>query len=159
MTELSFKVRGIPAPQGSKNAYVNKHTGRVNLVESAGDRLKAWRTSVHAAAILAATTARKKYDWKRPKGAVQVNVWFLMPRPKSHYRTGKYADLLKDNAPLAHTFKPDTDKLLRSTMDALVTSGVIKDDSTITSIVGHKQYVRDEYEEVPGATILIKALE
>jgi len=38
---------------------------------------------------------------------VCVDINFYFPRPKSHYRTGKYAGQLKENAPSYHTKKPD----------------------------------------------------
>ena len=40
-------VGGLPAPQGSKSAFVHPHTGRVVVTESSGKRHKLWRDVVH----------------------------------------------------------------------------------------------------------------
>jgi len=45
-----------------------------------------------------------EFEPKRPlEGALSVSMIFNMPRPKSHYRTGRYSHLLKSNAPKLHT--------------------------------------------------------
>jgi len=151
-TTLTIHAAGTPTPQGSKKAFArtNKTTGKttVALVESSGDRLKTWRAQVETAARQAAQDT----GWTPPQHGVIVDILFYLPRPKSHYRTGRNAHLLRDAAPLAHTTKPDRDKLERSTHDALTTSGVIPDDSHI--IGGHiwKHYADGH---PPGATITI----
>ncbi|GAG47122.1 unnamed protein product, partial [marine sediment metagenome] len=62
----------------------------------------------------------KQYAPKSPIiGVVKVSVWFCMPRPKNHYRTGKYAGILKDNAPVWHTKKPDIDNIFKLVADSL----------------------------------------
>ena len=40
---ISLFVPGTPKPQGSKRRFVNKHTGKVAVVESAGAPLEYWR--------------------------------------------------------------------------------------------------------------------
>ncbi len=81
-----------------------------------------------------------QYAPKAPHtGAVYLTVWFCMPRPKSHYRTGKFAGILKDSAPLWHIKRPDIDNLLKFVMDSL--NGVFwKDDSQICSVIAQKRY-------------------
>ena len=135
MTELSFTVEGIPAPQGSKRAFNHRHTGRVVMIESAGDRLKVWRQTV----TLKARSVAAQQSWE-PPAAVTTSVQFYLPRPKSHYRTGRFAGQLKPSAPLFHVTKPDSDKLLRAINDALTDAGVIRDDATITNINVQKTY-------------------
>ena len=152
-TELHINLNGIPAPQGSKRAFTrtNKTTGKttVSLVESAGDKVKTWRDDVRNAAIDAAN----KTGWTAPHGAVTVDLVFYLPRPKSHYRTGTNAGLLRNTAPTAHTTKPDRDKLERSTHDALTSAGVIHDDSNIIGGSVWKHYADGR---PPGATITIR---
>jgi len=82
----------------------------------------------------------KKYAPKTPiLGAISVRIEFYMPRPKNHYRTGKYSHLLKADAPMNHTGRPDIDNLLKFVMDAL--NGVFyKDDSQICQVFTLKQY-------------------
>lgn len=73
------------------------------------------------------------------KGAVALDVDFYFPRPKSHYGTGKNADILKDNAPKFHTKKPDTDNLVKFVKDGL--EGVYwVNDSIIFSETVTKHY-------------------
>ena len=64
---------------------------------------------------------------------------FQFQRPQSHYRTGKYADQLKPNAPTWHTKTPDTDNLIKFVCDSL--NGIFwKDDSCICQIRAVKFY-------------------
>jgi Holliday junction resolvase RusA-like endonuclease len=105
------------------------------MVESS-KRVAPWRDSVAAAA---ADEARRR-GWT-PLRAVDVTVTFMFRRPKSHYGSGRNASTLKPFAPRWHSTKPDLDKLLRSTFDALTTSGVITDDSRIVCVQAYKLYV------------------
>lgn len=47
---LTIVVHGQPAPQGSKRAFVNKHTGRAALVESS-KKVQPWRQAVVGRAV------------------------------------------------------------------------------------------------------------
>jgi len=70
---------------------------------------------------------------------LRLHLLFVFQRPKAHYRTGKYSKLLKDNAPKAHTSKPDLDNLVKFVCDAL--NGIFwKDDSVIFSLIVEKEY-------------------
>ena len=70
---------------------------------------------------------------------VRVDALFVFPRPKSHYRTGRYADLLREDAPVWCATKPDADKLARAIGDAL--SGVLlRDDNLIVEWKIRKVY-------------------
>ncbi|MBO0596356.1 RusA family crossover junction endodeoxyribonuclease [Nesterenkonia sp. E16_7] len=155
-SELHITVRGIPAPQGSKKGIAikkgGKHTGKVALIESAGDKVKSWRQDVRDAAIAAA----EETGWQAPRGPIAVDIICYLTRPKGHYRTGRYADLLRDAAPTFHTTKPDKDKLERATNDALTSSGVIIDDS---NIVGGSTWKQFADTRTPGAHIIIRDLQ
>lgn len=135
MPVLSFRVVGSPAPQGSKTAYANKATGRAHMVESSKS-VKPWRQDV----VAAAQAATEGTDWAAPAQAKAILVFYFR-RPKSHYRTGRNAHMLKPDAPAYHSTKPDGDKLCRSTFDALTTAAVIKDDCTIVDFRVQKLYV------------------
>lgn len=104
---FEFTVNAKPAPQGSK-----KHVGGGRMVEMSKN-LPAWRTAVAAAA-----KAAWPYDTAMdcPVGVV---VEFRLQRPKK----SKFGDYPAG--------PPDTDKLQRSTGDALKSAGVITDDSRI----------------------------
>ena len=89
------------------------------------------------------------------KGAIKIDVLFYMPRPKSHYRTGKFSGILKDTAPMWHTGRPDLDNLVKFISDAL--NGVFyKDDSQICLLHAEKMYVKKyprteiDIEEIHG---------
>lgn len=94
----------------------------------------------------------KQYAPKSPiLGVVMITVWFCVPRPKSHYRTGKYAGMLKDKHKnqVWHTKKPDIDNLLKLVMDSL-NDVFWKDDSQICSVITQKLY-----DEKPRTVIQI----
>ena len=113
MTALAFFVPGFPAPQGSK-----RHVGNGVMVESS-KRVKPWREDVRQTALLAAGGAVFA-------GPTLVTLRFVFPTLKSDpYRAH-------------HTTRPDVDKLVRSTLDALVSSGVLKDDSLVFSLQANK---------------------
>lgn len=64
---------------------------------------------------------------------------YFFPRPKNHYRTGAFANEMKDVAPKWHTSKPDVDNLNKFINDAL--AGTFwKDDSIICSETSYKYY-------------------
>lgn len=137
-----IRVYGTPAPQGSKQAYVR---GKRAVLVEVSKKVKPWREAVVAAAQVSGLS----YG-----GPVAVQVIFYMPRPKSHYGTQKSQPYLKETAPRYPSGKPDIDKLLRSTFDALTTSGIIEDDARIIEVYARKLYELDGLP--PGAAIEIK---
>lgn len=128
---LVIEVYGLPAPQGSK-----RHVGNGVMIESS-KHVATWREDVKQAALRALDAHP---EWDRTHPQVVMHAVFTLPRPKSHHRTGKYAHLLRDNAPVLHGGKPDLDKLLRATGDALTTAGVYADDSRIAQVFAVKCY-------------------
>ena len=75
-------------------------------------------------------------------GPVVLDSTFYMPRPQSHFRTGKYAGEIKPTAPAYPvTFgRNDADKMIRLVGDALTIAGVIKDDAQIVRVLAVKQW-------------------
>jgi crossover junction endodeoxyribonuclease RusA len=61
---------------------------------------------------------------------------------------------LKDSAPFTHSTTPDIDKVLRSTLDALVQAAVIVDDSRVQSVDARKLYATTD--RPPGALIFVE---
>lgn len=120
---ISFTIEGIPQPRGSKKALPNRATGRAMMVDS-NPKSGPWMNAVAHEAAQAMNG--------RPLmiGPVKVAVEFVFPRPKSHYRTGKNAHVLRDDAPLYHDKKPDADKLERGLGDGM-TGVVMRDDAQI----------------------------
>ena len=81
-----------------------------------------------------------KYRPKLPiAGDVYMKVIFYMPRPKHHFRTGKYAHLLKDDIPERHSIRPDLDNLVKMIAD-VVQPQMICDDSQICILQAEKIY-------------------
>lgn len=139
---LRFRVVGTPAAQGSK-----RHVGNGVMVESSA-KVKPWRQDVAAAA----THAAREQAWQVPAQVHAVMV-FSFRRPKHHYRTGRNSHLLRPNAPTYHSQKPDGDKLIRSTFDALTTAAVVRDDATIVRVTAIKRWA--ETDQPTGAYIIL----
>ena len=154
MSSIEIIVLGTPAPQGSKHGYAIKakgaYTGKVAQVESSA-KVKPWRMAVKYAALneIRATTDH----WRPMTGALVIEVVFRLPRPKGHYGTGRNTGNLKPSAPLFPAGRPDLDKLLRSTFDALGEAGIWGDDAQVVAARGRKVY--DTAYAPTGATILV----
>ena len=88
-TSLVLRVHGLPAPQGSK-----RHVGHGVMVESS-KKVKPWREAVKWVALEAKEPGVVTF----PTGAVRTGITFWMPRPRSHYRTGTNAHLLRTGVP------------------------------------------------------------
>lgn len=130
---LTFFVRGTPAPQGSKRAFVV--AGKARLVEMS-KRVKPWRRAV----VDESTRALAIRHGEALDGPVSVSLEFVMPRPK------------RTKHP-ACTSKPDLDKLVRATLDGLVIGGVIADDALVTRLVASKRFARESGIEAAGCLI------
>ena len=91
-----------------------------------------------------------KYKPKTPlAGDIMLKLIFYMPRPKSHYRTGKYKHFLKDGMPENHSIKPDLDNLIKLICDTI--SGkdrIICDDSQICMLQAEKIYGEERTEVI-----------
>jgi Holliday junction resolvase RusA-like endonuclease len=117
-------VPGKPQPQGSKKGFIINN--KVVLVESSKG-LKPWRDKIRI-------VAQHSPELQEFTGAVHVSLSFYFKKPAS-------------NKKLAHTQKPDVDKLIRGCLDAL-TGVTFKDDSQVTSITAYKFWAKTEMEGV-----------
>lgn len=137
---LAFRVPGQAVPQGSKDATLNKHTGRVVLFDANMKELRAWRKAV------ATTAADARNRQLRPvyDGPVAVSINFVLRRPASASKTR-----------LALT-KPDIDKLQRAILDA-ITGVVITNDSRVVDSRVRKRLTRPG--EKPHTDVLIEAVQ
>lgn len=140
---LEFRVFGIPGAQGSK---VRTQYG----MRESSKKVKPWRRDVVNAAKEA---MRNQPGFEKYTGPVSISVTFFMQRPKRHYRTGRFAGELRPFAPVYIATKPDGDKLLRSTFDALTTAQVWHDDSLAV-----KGSFEKKYDSLAGAIIRVHAL-
>ena len=111
---FSFRVDGIPAPQGSK-----RHVGNGRMIEMS-KKVGPWRDRVFH-------TARRDFTGEPFDGPLEVSIVFYLARPKTVTRA--YPSVV-----------PDIDKLDRSTNDALTIAGVITDDARIVDLHLSKRY-------------------
>ena len=89
-----------------------------------------------------------EFEPKHPlEGALSVSMIFNMPRPKSHYRTGRYSHLLKTDAPKLHTSKPDIDNIVKFYLDAM-TGAFWRDDSIVCALEATKVYAEEGLVEI-----------
>lgn len=136
LQELRFRVNAVPAPQGSK-----KHVGRGRLIE-VSKKVGPWRDAVKAAAKAQMTAESSQTIGE----AVEVTIIFYLVRPKAHFTS---RGVLKPSAPTYVINRPDIDKLVRSTLDALTDAGVFTDDSRVVRLSATKLY------GAPGAEVTV----
>ena len=142
-TLLRLTGYGTPAPAGSKRAFAirkgGKPTGQV-VVTDAARRSRPWRD-------LISQEAGRVMGSELIDGPLELRLAFYVRRPKSHYRTGKNAALLRDSAPAYPTIKPDLTKLTRAVEDAL--NGIAqRDDCQFMRQLLAKDYGTPERVEI-----------
>jgi Holliday junction resolvase RusA-like endonuclease len=107
---------------------------------------------------MAARVAMAAHGRREPMaGAVLLHVTFTFARPRSHYRAGKSAHLLKPGVPARPAGPPDLSKLVRAVEDALTDAGVWKDDAQVTDTSSRKTYAGTGFGALggPGAAIAV----
>lgn len=146
-TALRIVVRDDPAPQGSK-----RHVGNGRMIEQS-KKVAPWREAVKTAAI---SWVQDRYrggktyddDVTFPlTGPVGVLVVFTLHKPLSAPKTRRTWPARR----------PDLDKLVRSTFDALGAAGVWRDDGQVVELHAHKRYPGEGIDALatPGAVIYI----
>lgn len=134
----SLWVPGRPRPKGSAAWVPDKRTGKP--VQKRDKKSVAWEKTVAYAA----------WQWWGPEpaleGPVGLTLIFYFKRPLNHFRTGKFAGMLKDNAPACYIETPDADKLARNVGDAL-SGKIIKrepliylNDKQVGPLTIHREY-------------------
>lgn len=123
------KLPGEPPTQGDH--FVDPRTGR--LIDQKDHRIKVWRR------LVAVELQRSRWT-PIEHGPIRCTLEFVLPRPREHFRTGKFADLLRAAAPLWHSRKPDLDKLTRGVLDALSKGGAWADDAQVAQLAASKRY-------------------
>lgn len=137
MTMLTFRVDGIPVPQGSAKAFVR---GGHAVITSDNPHLRPWRAAVTAAA------SEARGDVPTIRTPVFVTLGFVFPRPAGHF--GKRG--LRGAAPAFPATRPDIDKLCRATLDSLTAAGVFADDAQVVELQAWK-----DYGEHPGVDVVV----
>lgn len=139
-------IPGNPAPGGSKRGFYIAKLKRVVITDAAGEKNKNWRACC-------AMAARSQYSGEPLQGPLAVSMVFTMPRPQSHYGSGRNAGVLKPNAPTLHTSTPDALKLARSTEDAL--SKIVWADDKQTALLS----IEKRYGTRIGCVVTVETVE
>lgn len=132
---------GVPAPKGSARAILVN--GRARLIASESGHNERAQKSWAGAVGWSARAARVE----KLTGPVAVRCEFVFARPKSHTRAERRIT--------AKTTKPDGDKLLRSTLDAL-TGIAYLDDAQVSDMRAVKRWAAEG--EACGAWISVEAI-
>ena len=137
---IEFTIKGKPT---ALKRHRSTRTGRM-YDPSAKDKKQIWLQIA-------------KFKPKTPlAGDIMIKLVFTMPRPKSHYRTGKFKNILKDDYEhiVNHTFKPDIDNLVKLIADVVQGKDrMIVDDSQICMLQAEKIY-----GETPMTEVIIEEL-
>lgn len=138
MTLASFRILGVPAPQGSKKTVgLHPTTGRPLMVESS-KFLPKWRKLVKDTVAL---------QWRNQPldFPLVVIMTFTLPKPTS--------------APKTRTTwpdrKPDVSKLARAVEDSLTDAGVFADDARIVDLIARKRYPNEGAGALPQPGVVV----
>jgi crossover junction endodeoxyribonuclease RusA len=139
-SEIVLTIPGTPAPKGSLRCRRNP----AHSLYEDNPKTKPWRAKV----VDAAKRVTQHADAQQP---IDIEITFTLERPRSHYRTGRNAHLLRDTAPPLPSTQGtgDTDKLERTILDALQDAGVLVNDAQVTDVTARKRYVRLDDENTP----------
>ena len=155
-TVVRLEVLGTPAPKGSGRAMMRGGKARYIPGGSSSNEKAmltfegAIREVVHHDVF--GGQRPEKYAPQYPAGVpVSVGILFRLKRPKGHYGTGRNAGVLKPDAPIVPTTKPDVDKLARHVIDVL-TGSVWHDDAQVAELSTRKVYAQPGNE---GALIIV----
>lgn len=136
---LELVVYGMPAPKGSQKYVGHSKAGRPLLVDDCL-REKPWRESVKWAFISLGGIANYHVA-----GPVRLQLVFTLPKPQG-------APKKRVTLPMR---KPDLDKLVRSTKDALSQVSAFEDDARVVELTAAKRYPGEGVDalERPGCVI------
>ncbi len=145
----SFFVPGTPVPQPRARVTTRGKVARAYV--PSGHPVHAWRQAI----ALVGQNA-----WRKPPldQAIGADWWFWVPRPKSHYGTGKNAGKLKPSAPKHPTSRAhgDAKNLLTAAEDAL--EGILyRDDTLLCDSLPRKRYATPE--QPAGVRVTLYTLE
>ena len=163
---IRIVVYGEPAPQGSK-----RHVGNGRMIESS-KKVKPWREDVRAEVcgfisqnslgdVLALGPGRLVGEGYGASlvfdrfhipfnGPIRVRLTFTLRKPASApKRTLTWP-----------CKKPDIDKLARSTLDAMTSSGIISDDARVVDLFAAKRFPNEGRDALdrPGCVIEIEPI-
>lgn len=143
---IDLFVEGNPKPQSRPRVSVRAGRGFAYNADS-GDMV-AWKQALDSAL---AEIPERGLD-----GPMHVELVFRLPRPKAHYRTGKFSHLLKDSAPGDEGSRCDVDNLSKVVLDKITRSGYWVDDNQVVFMSVRKRWA---FEEDPGCEVRVIPIE
>jgi Holliday junction resolvase RusA-like endonuclease len=141
-----------PMPAGSKRAFAIRKggvpTGRIAVVDACKES-RSWKDAV---ANESAIAMRKESAHMLSDCPIFLTVKYYLPRPASHFGSGKNAAVVKASSPRFPISKPDVLKLTRAVEDAM-TGIVWRDDSQVVCERIEKHYGSPVRAEITIETI------
>mgnify|MGYP003142668397 CR=1 FL=1 len=134
-TLYEFVVRSEPRPQPRPKAA--RIAGRIRIYTPG-------TASLYKAAVQSAAKEAINFGSTPIDSPVELSGEFVMRRPKR---------LRKSAVDEVHICKPDLDNLIKSTQDAIVDAGILRDDCLIFSVNMTKRYANEG--EAPHTRIAI----
>jgi Holliday junction resolvase RusA-like endonuclease len=157
--EVVLTIGGTPVGKGSLKCIGTRGTRQHVLVED-NPRTQHWREEIARAAHAA------EFEVAGQGQAVGVEITSTLPRPASHYGTGRNAKRVRPSAPDFPTVKGtgDVDKLARLVLDALEDSDVLDNDAQVVEVLSRKVYPDHAWPfpdglDAPGVRIRIYPVE
>ena len=143
MASWRLRIEGEPVPLArhrttTRGGFARSYDPKQNVLGKQ-EVIRAWRE-----------LRVEQFDPTRP---IRLSVTFVFSRPKSHFRTGKFAGELKPSAPVYKTTKPDIDNLLKLVKDSL-TGYAYRDDSQIVGVEMEKTYGPEPHTLVEAEEIV-----
>jgi Holliday junction resolvase RusA-like endonuclease len=139
----TFFVPGLPATKGSLVGFHHPNTGQIIVHPDNAGRQKSWNARV---SLFASGVASTKFYLLAADG-VRMELTFLLPRPKKHFRTNGSLHPKAPRFPTGRRY--DVDKLERCVLDAL-TGVMYSDDGQVV-----ENRVRKLYAEGSRIGVLI----
>jgi Holliday junction resolvase RusA-like endonuclease len=146
---IDIFVQGSPRPQSRPR--VAMRGGRAMAYNADSKDMKAWKKALDDA--LKSLSFGGFGGFGEP---MHVELVFRLPRPKSHYRTGKFSHLLKDSAPGDEGSRCDVDNLSKVVLDKITRSGYWVDDNQVVFLSVKKRWA---YCESAGCEIRVIPIE
>lgn len=149
----AVRVAGTPVPKPSPACFGIGGKHRLQLPKGSPG-YQAWRDRCTAAGQALRDRIGETLD-----GPISARITYTLPRPLTHFGTGRNAGTLKPSAPQWPSSRVgDIDKLARLTLDALTDAQVWHDDAQVVHLELIKTYPGgpvDDRLNGPGAVIRV----